>query len=255
MHSRVESVLKRRESFFFIDGTDASDDELSFSPFESHHMVKSLRVRRGEVVTASDGNGTLYGVEITSTGGPVTGKLLWKKRVEPDRRQIFLGVGLGRTESLSWLVEKATELGVRGITPLVTKRSQKAGTGEMQGRLLARFHRVAVSAMKQSKRAYMPAISRPIPLPDFLRQVTGRDSLLILLDETLPEPTLTAVLRGKAAGSFIILAGPEAGFDEEEKALALGQGFIPASLGTARLRVETAALAAVIAVRALSDSW
>lgn len=218
-------------------------------------MVKSLRVVKGQVITASNGNGSLFGVEITSTRGIVKGKLLWRAVVEPEKSEIRLGIGLGRRENLSWLVEKATELGVRSLTPLTTRRSKKPGGPEGPAKLVERLTRVAVSAMKQSKRAYLPSINLPVGLPAFLEQARSHGACLILLDERGPAPTLTRVLGAGAAVRYTILTGPEAGLDEEERNLAVDSGFLPASLGKARLRAETAALAATVAVRAIMDTW
>jgi 16S rRNA (uracil1498-N3)-methyltransferase len=253
MRSRDRIAPERQECFFFLEDAETAGDEVSFSRLESHHMVKVLRVTPGQVITASDGRGTLYGIEVSSTARRVTGRLLWKEKVEAERYGIHLGAGLG--ERLSWLVEKSTELGVRDLSILLTRKSRKAGAAESQGKLHDRLERVAVSALKQSKRAYLPTLSLAVPLSDFLDRPKATGSLCIFLDETALEPSLTELLKGKGPADFVLLVGPEAGFHEEERAMALQEGFLAASLGKARLRSETAAIAAVAAVKAIADMW
>ncbi|MFQ6104324.1 MAG: RsmE family RNA methyltransferase [Candidatus Glassbacteria bacterium] len=254
MHYQVDPNPAREVSYFFIDENCLCGREILFSVEESRHIAKSLRMGVGEIVTASDGNGTLYRVKITSVKQRVLGLIVGERKEEPERHEIILAVGLSRSESMKWAVEKATELGVRQVIPLVTGRSRRVRGTEQQRKLVERLRRVAVSALKQSKRAFIPLIHMPVELNDFL-DGCDRGALCLLLDEELSRPSITEVLRKSKEHRFTVMIGPEGGFREDEKGRAISAGFRSAGLGPARLRVETAAIAVIVAIRCLHGFW
>jgi len=216
--------------------------------------VKSLRVAVGEEVKASDGHGSLYRVEIRSKGGRVRGRVVGSERVDRDDCDIEVAVGLGRSECMKWIVEKGTELGVRRIVLLETAGSQKPFDSSRQRALVDRLRRISVSAMKQSKRVYLPLIDLPSEYENYLGTTSNRQ-VRIVLDEKIDGPSLTEVLESVKGSSYTVLVGPESGLDENERNRALEAGFIPVSLGRARLRVETAALTAISAIKCVNGAW
>jgi 16S rRNA (uracil1498-N3)-methyltransferase len=175
-------------------------------------------------------------------------------RVEPDECEIVLAMGTCKNENMKWAVEKATELGTKSIVPLLTAKSRKLKNREDKQKLVDRLRRVAISAMKQSKRVYLPLIYMPVRFDEFLES-TGNMHLRLLLDDRVSEPSITDVLNESKGKQFMVVVGPEGGFDEDERSLAAGAGFLSTSLGEARLRVETAAVTALIAIRSVNGFW
>lgn len=203
---------------------------------------------------ASDGCGNIYRVRIISTGRNVTGEVVDVEHLPAGSPVIRIGVGLARRERLRWLVEKATELGVAEITPLSTVRSLRAPRGASSEAFTRRLSNVAVSALKQCKRSHLPVISGVQEFHAFLEN-SMTDSAGMLLDENPGRASIGDVVRDRETSDYTVLIGPEAGFDEREKEAAVARGFVPVSLGPARLRVETAALVVVAALRALKNEW
>ncbi len=227
---------------------------MTFSAEESRHIARSMRVRKGDVVRASDGQGTVFRIRIRSTGRYVGGEIIEAVTLPAESLVIRVGVGLARRERFRWLVEKLTELGVREITPLATLRFPVHARGASGGSLTGRLRQVAVGALKQSKRTHLPVISRTTPLSEFLEQDRA-GGVRILLDERAGRMPVGDAIGMDGDPEYTVLLGPEGGFTDEERDAAIRCGFEPVSLGRARLRVETAAVAAVAAIRALRNQW
>ncbi|NMM90227.1 16S rRNA (uracil(1498)-N(3))-methyltransferase [Rhodococcus sp. SRB_17] len=161
-------------------------------------------------------------------------------------RAIHLLAGITANERMDWLVEKATELGVASITPLLAERSVLRLKGERADKKLAHWQAVAVAACEQCGRNRVPAIHPALSLVDWLRSApadAGQRLLLSLRPGTQP-------LHAAAQGStpVLFLSGPEGGLSGAEEDLALQHGFAPVTLGTRVLRAETAPLAALAAL-------
>jgi 16S rRNA (uracil1498-N3)-methyltransferase len=255
MRSRAESPPSREERYFYFDEESLREGEVLFSLEESHHLQKSLRMDIGEEIVASNGKGSLFRVRITSIEKRIRGRVIEERQVAPEHCEIALAVGLVRSERMKWTVEKATELGVGEIIPLLTRHARKLHAERQRRMLVDRLHRVAVSAMKQSKRAFLPALPLPLAFDEVLAGLR-EGPLRLFLDEQVEHPTITDILRQYSSRrQFVIVIGPEGGFEESERGDALAHGFLQAGLGGARLRVETAAVAAICAVRSLTGMW
>ena len=142
-----------------------------------------------------------------------------------------------------WFVEKATEVGVDAVIPVIGERSERKVFKP------ERCRKIALSAMKQSLKASLPAIEDPLPLKDFITRAEGLKMICCCFEGETTRRSISQVLEGAPEGCRIsILIGPEGDFSPEEVHLAVEHGFVPVHLGPSRLRTETAALTAVMSV-------
>jgi 16S rRNA (uracil1498-N3)-methyltransferase len=147
---------------------------------------------------------------------------------------------------MDWLVEKATELGVASIQPLVTQRSVLKLDAGRAGKKLAHWRGIAVAACEQCGRNRVPFIHEVTPLLDWVRSAPVATRLLLSLDPQ--SQRLLAAAESGLAGPVLLLSGPEGGLSNEEEAAARACGFMPVTLGPRTLRADTAPLAALAAL-------
>lgn len=223
---------------------------------ESAHCVKVLRHREGDDIHVIDGEGTLYTCRILSASpkeveAQVTGvERDWGSH--PYRLRMAV-CPTKNTDRYEWFAEKATELGVDVITPVIGDHSERKVFKT------DRLKRILLSASKQSLKGAVPQVEEALPLRDLIRSYASSDDVLKLIcccyegEErrmSIGEVLSEQDIRGMEYPDpkIVILIGPEGDFSREEVALALECGFRPVHLGPSRLRTETAALAAVAAV-------
>ena len=207
-----------------------------FSKEESRHIIKVLRKKHQDSILLTDGKGNHYegcleilnskscGVHISSV-----------TPIEPDRYQLHIAIAPTKNmDRLEWFVEKATEIGIHQITPILCDRSERKTIKH------ERLHKIAISAMKQSMGAYLPQINPLTTFDDAVQKAQGMCAIAHCHDSQ-KELLKTIVNTHKNIHVFI---GPEGDFTDEEIALALSNSFVAVSLGHKRLRTETAALTA-----------
>jgi 16S rRNA (uracil1498-N3)-methyltransferase len=230
----VRRFLVRPEA---IDGR-----RVRFDRAETRHLRQVLRLGPGAVVEAGDGSGQVHAVRIESfDAGGATGTIV--SGIAAGRESpcaITLGQAILKGERMGWLVQKATELGVRRIVPLLTARVVARPAGERP----ARWARIAREAVKQCGRSVVPAIDLPRPLDLALAEV-GTHDLAWLLSETGGASLRAAVGEAGHPDRILLFVGPEGGFAPDEVERATAAGARPVSLGPRILRAESAALAAV----------
>lgn len=231
-----------------------SGEEVTFSDAEHVHLARVLRARRGERLDAVDGAGGRALLEIVAVGRSATRcAVVSRAPAEPaPRPALRLAPCLTRGPRMDWLVEKATELGVVEIAPVISARSIVRRDAKGDASHGARWGRLAVAAMKQSRRAWLPTIAPPRPLGEFLA-ARAPDERLIVPWERAQGPGLGAHLRARpvdAEGRVALLVGPEGGLTDEEAERITAAGGELVALGSAILRSETAAVAALAIVRA-----
>ncbi|MCC6460289.1 MAG: 16S rRNA (uracil(1498)-N(3))-methyltransferase [Saprospiraceae bacterium] len=211
---------------------------------ESRHLLVVLRRQAGDRLQLTDGKGFFYEAEIAETGKKYALARILERRPAPQPAPA-LHVAIAPTkqiERFEWFLEKATEIGIRQITPLLCRRSERNNIRH------DRLEKVLVSAMKQSLQAQMPLLAPLTPFNQLIASATEAGRFLAwCADEPLPH--LKTLLR--PGMDTLVLIGPEGDFAPEEVALALANGFAGVSLGATRLRTETAGLLAV-AAQALS---
>ncbi|GAB3372162.1 RsmE family RNA methyltransferase [Azotobacter armeniacus] len=214
---------------------------------QSHYIGRVLRLAAGDAVQLFDGSGREYIGELAEVG---------KKSVQVELREelaglaesplrIHLGQGLSRGERMDWAIQKATELGVAHITPIVSERCEVRLKNERADKRLAHWRQIAISACEQCGRSVVPSIHPPMLLGDWLACTqAGLKLVLHPLAETLTSHARPA--------SLAFLIGPEGGLSEAEVAEAQRAGYQAARLGPRVLRTETAP---VVALSVAQQLW
>ena len=237
----------------YTDQSLAPGISISLPPTAARH-VQVLRFQPGNALTLFNGQGNMdgnmegeYNVTVESMGRSdvqvLVGNFVATQR-EP-RRAVHLVIGMPANERMDWLVEKATELGVASIQPLMTERSVLRLTGERADKKQAHWHGIAVAACEQCGRNRVPQIHAPTSLNDWLKNSSPphepANSMRLLLSLRSGTQPLTEVA-GKH-GALTFLSGPEGGLSAAEETAALACGFALVTLGQRILRSETAPLA------------
>ena len=162
-------------------------------------------------------------------------------------RQVHLAVGMPANDRMDWLVEKATELGVASIQPLLTERTVLRLTGERAVKKQQHWQGIAVAACEQSGRNTVPQIHPVVDFNRWLEKPAANPAgHRVILSLASPRQTVSAAVVNPSAAAVTVLSGPEGGLSPLEEARALQAGFVAATLGERVLRAETAALAALV---------
>lgn len=211
--------------------------QIAFTKDESRHMVKVLRKSSGDQLQITNGKGWLFIAEITSADLKNCTAIILSKSFEPSRNyKIHLAVAPTKmNERYEWFLEKATEIGVDTITPIICDHSERKAIKN------DRFDKILQSAMKQSLHYYMPELQEAISFRDFITQPFSGQKFIAHCEET-ERTSLKNALQHSA--DVLILIGPEGDFSSAEIKLAIASGFKPVTLGNTRLRTETAAVVA-----------
>jgi len=222
---------------------DLSSDTFTLNEEESRHCSKVLRLGLGNVVHLIDGKGGLYEAKIIAISKKNVQLQVIHQQVEFGKRNHYLHIAIAPTKNidrLEWFLEKATEIGIDEITPLICDRSERKIIKE------ERLEKVITAAVKQSLTAYHPQLNKAIAFSDFLKQELASERLIAhCIDDSAKQFISEIVSKHQ---SYLVLIGPEGDFSPAELNTALQNGFKPVTLGTTRLRTETAALAACFEV-------
>lgn len=210
----------------------------------ANHITRVLRLERGDPLTLFDGHGGEHAARIDEfRKGAVI--VAVGERSAPDRESrlsLTLAQGVSRGERMDWVVQKATELGVTRIVPVLTERTVVKLDAKQSERKLQHWQGIAVAACEQSGRTRIPDVAPPVDLHDFLRQSNEARAVRILLS---PAGTKRVNDLLTPDGGLMVLIGPEGGLAESEQRAALDAGFLAMRLGPRVLRTETAAVAAL----------
>jgi 16S rRNA (uracil1498-N3)-methyltransferase len=213
----------------------------------SHHLARVLRAKQGDRVTLFNGQGGEYIAVITLIDKKgVQVRILSFAPVEVESSiHIHLAQGIARGEKMDLVVQKAVELGVTHIIPLVTERCNVRLAQEREEKRLQHWQAVIVSACEQSGRNRLPRIEAPNALREWLTTVKA-DYRFVLSPHAKQALSTTSI---PAQASVVLLIGPEGGLSEAEVELAESYQFIPMRLGPRVLRTETATIAAITALQ------
>jgi 16S rRNA (uracil1498-N3)-methyltransferase len=217
-------------------------------PTTAARHVQVLRMQPGHTLTLFNGEGGEFSAEVQHMGRSDVRVVVGEHRaVECEATvQVHLAVGMPANERMDWLVEKATELGVHRITPLMTERSVIRLTGERAEKKQAHWQAVAASASEQCGRNRVPLIDAPERLDAWLAKQTAQvDAVQCVLSLHASTQPITAMRANAVQKSWVLLNGPEGGLTDAEDAAARAKGFVALSLGQRVLRAETAALGAL----------
>lgn len=227
--------------YFYTPPSLIRNASLTIEGEELHHLSKVLRKKVGETIYVVDGNEHAYKVIIKSISRSAAECEIQDTlyRWNEPNVEVKLAVALLKNPSrFDFIVEKCTELGVREIIPMRTERTIVSKVH------VDRLQKIALSAMKQCGRSFLPPIHPPLIFPEVLTYLERCDQKFITHEKA---DQMIAGGVGKGIGESVktlgILIGPEGGFTEEEVQSAVDCGFTPVSLGPRRLRSETAAMA------------
>ena len=217
-----------------------------FDKEESKHIVKVLRKKTGDILHVTNGLGYLFITEITiASDSKCTVKINSFQIQEAPKFKLHLAVAPTKmNERYEWFLEKATEIGIDTITPIICDHSERKTIKP------ERFEKILQSAMKQSLSCYMPKLNKAITFKDFVLQ-DFKSNLFIAHCEKTDRKSLKQQL--KQNQDIVILIGPEGDFSTKEIELAIKNKFIPVTLGTTRLRTETAAIVACHSVAFINE--
>lgn len=213
---------------------------------EAKHCIKVLRHRVGDEINIVDGKGTMYHCRIKSVSPKAVDCEVIKCFKDWGGHPYSLILAVCPTKSndrYEWFAEKATELGVDYIVPVIGEHSER--------RVFKtdRLSRIMLAASKQSLKAKIPEVSEPVSIGDFIVKYQDSEALkLIAYCFDGKKRSIKNALSNFKGNSIIIMIGPEGDFSQKEVDMALSAGFVPIHLGESRLRTETAALAAVMSV-------
>jgi 16S rRNA (uracil1498-N3)-methyltransferase len=229
--------------YFLVDPDDIAEETLILRGDEQRHISRVLRKKIGDHIMATDGKGRTYEAIIKGFSKVTVECSIVHTfvRLNEPRRDVTLAVSpLRNPARLDFIVEKATELGVATVIPLLCDRTiRKTGKHD-------RLEKIAVAATKQCGRSVVPTIFVSTRFETLVQNSGQYDLKLIPHEKTEQSQFVGSVIKHhEDAGTVLILVGPEGGFTDEEVRLAGGEGFISISLGPRRLRSETAALSAM----------
>ena len=212
------------------------------------HLVRVLRLREGDECLLFNGDGHDYGARITSAGKrEVTVLILSALRIDNESPlRITLVQGIARGEKMDLILQKATELGVAGVVPVLAERTEVKLDAERTGKRMAHWCSVIVSACEQSGRAQLPALAPPATLAAAAGVLHGI-ALKLILDPG-GEHLLSSLL-APADHQLAIAIGPEGGWSPRDRERLRAAGFTGLRLGPRVLRTETAGLAAIAALQ------
>jgi len=210
---------------------------------ESLHCIKVLRKQEGDAITVVDGKGGWYEGTILSGSKKKCTISIQKRETAYKKRAFHLHIAIAPTHQIAryeWFLEKATELGIDEITPILCFHSERRKVRT------DRHQKIILSAMKQSMKAYLPKLNEPIKFEQFIKNQTNNGLKFIAWCDY--ENNVHLKEKYKAGQDVCILIGPEGDFSEQEVELALENRFEAVGLGEARLRTETAGVAACVVV-------
>ncbi len=222
--------------------------EVTLEKSPSHHLIHVLRLKQGAEVTLFNGDGHDYPARLIKVERRlVVAGIGNRERVEaPPALQIELGIGISKGERMDFAIQKAVELGVATITPLITRRCVVRLSPERMEKKFTHWHNTLIAACEQSGRRRLPGLAAAQQLDEWLGE--NATDTRILLDHR-SENRLSDLPPPPAGDGVRLLVGPEGGLSATERETALECGFQGVRLGPRILRTETAPLAAISAMQ------
>lgn len=223
---------------FYHPNISEGDQQAVFPRDESKHIAKVLRKKEGDTLHLTNGRGWLFETEIINADqNNCVARILKAEKQPPAPYHLHLAVAPTKmNDRYEWFLEKATEIGIHEITPVICEHSERKVVK------INRFERVLQSATKQSLHTYFPVLNEAVLFSDFIGSCKEDQKFIAHCEEGMDRFSLkTRITSGK---SIVVLIGPEGDFSPKEIKMALEQQWLPVSLGNSRLRTETAAIVA-----------
>ena len=224
--------------FFFKEDLVASDTTVVLDEASSKHIVQVLRMQNGEQLQLTNGKGDLFTAEISDNNRKKCSvKMLQTTNHKPQTTNITIAISPVKNNTrFEWFLEKATEIGVTEIIPLICERTEKTAFK------FERMKSILVSAMLQSQQTWLPVLHEPTKFNELVQSCTQQQKFIAhCIDDAKRS---LSDLNNESLSSKIILIGPEGDFTADEIELALQNHFSAVSLGETRLRTETAGIVA-----------
>lgn len=231
----------------YLDQSLSVTEQLSLNETASHYLAKVLRMGPGRELILFNGTGGEYLAEIIETGKKSVSVDI--KSFSADNREsslsIELAIGISRGERMDWVLQKATELGVSKITPLITERTEVKIAGDRQDKKMQHWQQILISACEQCQRNILPQLNDPVDFNRWVGDVSAEKKFVLhhrheKILQTTEKPS-----------SVCLLIGPEGGLNDDEIQLAESHNFASLRLGPRVLRTETAPIAAISLVQYL----
>ncbi len=226
---------------------DITSGNRYLSEEESRHCIRVLRLSVRDIVHITDGKGSLYETRIIDANSRKCEIEIINVEHDVGKRDYQIHIAIAPTKNIGrfeWFLEKATEIGIDIITPIICAHSERKSVNT------GRLNKVIASAMKQSLKMYHPLLNEPIAFDTFIKQTHAFDKFIGYCREEYRKSLKDIYQQGRNA---LLLIGPEGDFGENEVEQALNSGFQAVSLGPSRLRTETAGLAGCFTLNLLNQ--
>lgn len=222
---------------FYLPELEKNSKTAFFSKDESKHIFKALRKKTGDILSITNGKHLMFDGKIKSIS-KTSCEIQILNCIEKDKLNYSLHIAISSlksSERFEWFLEKASEIGITEISPIICERSEKKHIN------VQRLNKVLVAAMKQSLKCHLPVLNQLISLKEFLKIKSNEELFIAHCNDSKKQLLLKSI---KPKSKITILIGPEGDFTELEIEHALKSGFKPVSLGNSRFRAETAAIVA-----------
>lgn len=222
---------------FYSPTINSTETSFVFDKEESKHIIKVLRKKENDILHVTNGLGFLFTTKIKlASDSKCTVEIVSFEQQEQPKFNLHLAVAPTKmNERYEWFLEKATEIGIQEITPIICEHSERKVVK------IDRFIKIIESAMKQSLHCYLPKLNEPISFKEFVKKDFSGQKFIAHCEETNKKSMKNEL---KSNADCTVLIGPEGDFSVKEIQLALDAKYIPVSLGNTRLRTETAAIVA-----------
>ncbi|MFT4575570.1 MAG: 16S rRNA (uracil1498-N3)-methyltransferase [Polaribacter sp.] len=232
---------------FYNKDISKNDTQFTFDKTESRHIVKALRKKEGDFLHITNGKNELFTVKVILANDKRCLVEITKTEEKPKPWSYNLHIAIAPTKNndrLEWFLEKATEIGIDEITPIICSNSERTVLKT------ERLDKIVQSAMKQSLKFVLPKLNEPIKFTDFIKQDFDSE-LFIAHCEELDKKSLAKTIKPNT--NILIMIGPEGDFSPAEIEKALANKFTPVTLGESRLRTETAGVVAAQTVALINE--
>ena len=232
---------------FYNPSILSTDETFFFDKEESKHIIKVLRKKDTDILHVTNGLGFLFTTQITlASDTKCTVKIVKVEQMKKPKFRLHLAVSPTKlNDRYEWFLEKATEIGVMEITPIICEHSERKFIKT------DRFEKIIQTAMKQSNQCFLPILNEPISFDKFILKKFDGQKLIAHCEET-DKKSLKETL--KINENLTILIGPEGDFSNKEIKLAIDNHYVPVTLGNTRLRTETAAIVACHSVVLMNEN-
>jgi len=233
--------------YFFVEKLTPEAQNLTLNEEQSKHIIQVLRMQKEEEILLTDGKGTKAHSVITDDHRKrCEVKIVSVEKQEELIPKVSIAISLIKNASrFEWFLEKATEIGVNEIIPIICARTEK------EKFRVDRLQNILISAMLQSQQCWLPVLREPTPFENLVNESRQEQKFIAhcIPQQKKQLSSLIQNLTFDIQNNFLMLVGPEGDFTENEIQFALSKNYLPAALGDTRLRTETAGIAALVLLK------